>query len=348
MFVDRVNVEVRAGNGGNGVVAWRKEKYVPKGGPTGGDGGTGGSVYVLVDVNVDALDWFKHTRLLQAQHGGQGQSSCKKGKNGQDIFLKVPPGTQLRDGQTKELLFDAKEDKETFVLCKGGKGGKGNFRFRSSTNRAPNKATPGQPGEVKSIEMELKLLADVGLVGFPNAGKSSLLSVLCYRNVTIAPYPFTTLSPNVGFLHGKDTKRLLLADIPGIIEGAHKNRGLGLDFLRHIERTKVLMFVLDAAGIDGRDPLSDYTVLQEELKKHNPELLQRPFCIILNKIDCEGAQENILAFRKQLDSNANIFEVSCTERQGLTAVRDFLVQIFSAAEHSGRCQSLFLDGSLRP
>ena len=261
MFVDRVTIEVRAGNGGSGVVAWRKEKYIPKGGPSGGDGGKGGSISFIVDPNVDALDWFKHTRIIQAPHGGQGQGGCRKGKNGQDIVLKIPPGTQIKDSQTKELLFDAKVGGEPFVLCQGGKGGKGNFRFRTSTNRAPNKATPGLAGEIKTIELELKLIADVGLVGFPNAGKSSLLSALCHRHVTVAPYPFTTLSPNLGFIQCKGGVRILLADIPGIIEGAHENRGLGLDFLRHIERTTMLLYVLDAAGVDGRDPWSDFQIL---------------------------------------------------------------------------------------
>jgi GTP-binding protein len=325
MFVDRVTIEVRAGNGGSGVVAWRREKYIPKGGPSGGDGGKGGSVTILVDSNVDALDWFKHTRIIQAPHGGQGQGGCRKGKDGQNVILKVPPGTQIKDVQTKELLFDAKEGDGLFVLCQGGKGGKGNFRFRSSTNRAPNQATPGIEGGIKNIELELKLIADVGLVGFPNAGKSSLLSVLCHRHVAIAPYPFTTLTPNLGFIHAKGGKRIVLADIPGIIEGAHENRGLGLDFLRHIERTKVLIYVLDAAGVDGRDPLSDYHVLQKELKKHKSELLARPFCIILNKIDIEGAQEHVDAFRKEI-AHDYIFEVSCVEKQGLPAIFDFLVQ----------------------
>jgi len=325
MFVDRVTIEVRAGNGGSGVVAWRREKYIPKGGPAGGDGGKGASVLLLVDENVDALDWFKHMRIIQAPHGGQGQGACKKGKDGQDIVLKVPPGTQVRDGETHELLFDAQKGGESFVLCQGGKGGKGNFRFRSSTNRAPNKSTPGQEGEIKQIELELKLIADVGLVGFPNAGKSSLLSQLCYRQVSIAPYPFTTLTPNLGFLHGKEGKRVLLADIPGIIEGAHENRGLGLDFLRHIERTKVLLYVLDAAGVDGRDPLSDYQVLRKELRNHNPELLVRPFCIVLNKIDVEGSVEYVQAFRKDVQG-LFVFEVSCATKEGFHELREFLMK----------------------
>lgn len=322
MFVDRVNIEVKAGNGGNGVVAWRKEKYIPKGGPSGGDGGKGGSVIIRSDVNVDALDWFKHTRLLQAPHGDQGQSGCKNGKNGKDLILLVPPGTQIKDSETHELLFDTHEHSADFVLCKGGKGGKGNFRFRTSTNRAPNIATPGQEGETKKIELELKLIADVGLVGFPNAGKSTLLSVLCHRQVKTAPYPFTTLSPNLGFVSFKGDRRVLLADIPGIIEGAHQDRGLGLDFLRHIERTKALLFVLDASGIDGRDPLSDYQVLRQELHLHNPELLQRPFAILLNKIDVEEAQGNIAQFKQEVSKG--VCEISCQDKNGLDEVLRFL------------------------
>lgn len=326
MFVDRVTIEVRAGNGGNGRVAWRQEKYIPKGGPSGGDGGAGGNIVLAADSNIDALDWFKHTRLIQAPHGGDGQSGCKKGKNGQDILLRVPPGTQVRDGETGELLYDLNEPQAPFILCKGGKGGKGNFRFRSSTNRAPNIATDGTPGEEKKIELELKLIADVGLVGFPNAGKSTLLSVLCHRHVKIAPYPFTTLTPNLGFTSFKGGQRIVLADIPGIIEGAHDNRGLGLDFLRHIERTKVLLFVIDAAGIDGRDPLSDYKVLRAELEKYNPELLLRPACVILNKMDVEGSLETAQAF---LEANVPFIPISCVENEGLPELREFLRETFS-------------------
>lgn len=326
MFVDRVTIELRAGNGGNGRIAWRREKYIPKGGPSGGDGGKGASILIAPDTNVDALDWFKHTRTIQAPHGGDGQPSCKNGKNGQDIILKVPPGTEIKDAETGELLYDLNELEEPLVLCKGGKGGKGNFRFRSSTNRAPNIATDGLPGEIKKIELELKLIADVGLVGFPNAGKSTLLSVLCHRHVKIAPYPFTTLTPNLGFVSFKGGRRVVLADIPGIIEGAHDNRGLGLDFLRHIERTKVLFFVLDGAGIDGRDPLSDYKVLRSELENYNPELLERPYIVILNKMDLEGAVEQSEAFIK---AKIPFIPISCTENKGLEDIRKFLREIFS-------------------
>lgn len=321
MFVDRVTIEVKAGKGGNGRVAWRREKYIPKGGPSGGDGGRGGNILIAVDPNVEALDWFKHTRLIHAENGGDGQSGCKKGKDGQDIILRVPPGTEIRDSVTRELLYDLNQPTEPFVLCQGGKGGKGNFRFRSSTNRAPNIATDGVSGEERTIELELKLIADVGLVGFPNAGKSTLLSVLCHRQVKTAPYPFTTLVPNLGFVSFKGHERIVIADIPGIIEGAHDNRGLGLDFLRHIERTSALLYVIDAAGIDGRAPLSDYHVLRSELEKHNPELLERDACVILNKMDVEGANENAQAF---VEANIPFIFISCTEKTGLDQLKAFL------------------------
>jgi GTPase len=323
MFVDRITVLCKAGKGGNGVIAWRREKFIPKGGPAGGNGGKGGSIVLESDVNASSLDWFKNRRILKAKDGQAGGSNCKQGKNGPELVLKVPCGTLLKDSKTQEVIFDFTEPGQTFILCKGGKGGKGNWCFRSPTNQAPNICTPGQPGQEQEVELELKLIADVGFIGFPNAGKSTLISSLCNVEVRIAAYPFTTLQPNLGFISYKGGKRILVADIPGIIEGAHRNRGLGFEFLRHIERTKVLIFVLDAAGYDARSPLEDFEVLQKELSEYDPNLLKRPFLIALNKCDLEDSSLFIEEFKKKYSKHLPaIFCISALSGDGLKEVRE--------------------------
>lgn len=323
MFVDRVEIEVAAGNGGDGVVAWRKEKYIPKGGPAGGDGGKGGSVLIYVDPNCCGLEWFRHIRKIEADSGKNGSGSCCTGKDGQDVILKIPPGTILRDLETKEVLFDGVTAYETFVLCKGGKGGLGNDHFKSPTNRAPWIATPGEEGERRHVEFELKLIADVGLVGFPNAGKSTLLSKLACRDVAIGAYPFTTLSPNLGIIEYGAEKRIVLSDIPGIIQGAHQNKGLGLEFLRHIERTKVLLFVLDAGGTEGRTPVDDFLILRQELMTYDPGLLDRPSCCVLNKCDVESAKELVKIFRESI-AHPYVIEISALEGEGLEDLKEII------------------------
>ena len=320
MFVDRVELEIAAGDGGNGVVAWRREKYIPKGGPAGGDGGKGGSVRLYVDHNTSGLEWFRHIRTITAEHGGKGGSSCCKGKDGKDTILRIPPGTIVRDLETQEILFDGTTYRDECVVCRGGVGGKGNAQFRTSTNRAPNIATPGESGERRRIELELKLIGDVGLIGFPNAGKSSLLMKLTYTQVEIGAYPFTTLTPNLGFISFEGGRRVLLTDIPGIIEKAHENRGLGLEFLRHIERTRALLYVIDTAGVDGRDPVSDYQVLVQELRSYDPELAFRPSCIVLNKCDLEPSHERVLEFRQAIHHPC-IIEVSAETGAGLDQLK---------------------------
>lgn len=289
MFTDQVTVELFAGRGGDGIIAWRREKYIPKGGPTGGNGGKGGSVILRADPEVYSLDWFRNRRILKAENGQPGGSNLRSGKNGKDIILTVPCGTLIKDAENGEILRDMTNPGDEWIVCQGGKGGFGNDKFKSPTNRAPYKCTPGQEGEAVRVEFELKLIADVGLVGFPNAGKSTLIQTLARIKVKIGAYPFTTLQPNLGFITLKDESRIYLADIPGIIEGAHQNRGLGLEFLRHVERTKLLIFVLDASGIDGRTPLNDYKVLKDEIKAYNPDLLKRPYLVALNKIDDESS-----------------------------------------------------------
>jgi GTPase len=316
MFVDKVRLTLTAGRGGNGVIAWRREKFIPKGGPCGGDGGKGGSIYIETDSQVVSLENHRNRRIIQAQHGQPGGSNLCTGKNGQDLTLKIPSGTLIKNALTGEVLFDFVEKERQELLCKGGKGGKGNNRFKTSTNQAPYFCTEGEDGESLEIELELKLIADVGLIGMPNAGKSSLMSRITYLQVKIGAYPFTTLFPNLSYIHCEDQSRILVADIPGIIEGAHKDRGLGFEFLRHIERSAALIYVIDVSGLEGRDPLDDFRVLQNELRAYQPELLEKPSLIVLNKIDIEGAQEHLENFRREV-SSAEIFEISALQNIGI-------------------------------
>jgi GTP-binding protein len=326
MFVDRVTLDLVAGKGGNGVVSWRREKYIPKGGPTGGNGGRGGSVILKADVQVFSLEWYRNRRILKAENGRPGASSSRQGRGGKDIILKVPCGTLVKDATTKEVLFDFTEDGQEWVICKGGRGGRGNESFKTPTNQAPNFATDGTEGQSAQVELELKLIADVGLVGFPNAGKSTIISTLAHVRVKIAAYPFTTLQPNIGFIQCSDKSRIFIADIPGIIEGAHRNKGLGFEFLRHIERTKLLLFVLDASGIDGRDPSNDYRILRDETTKYNPEMLDRPYLIVLNKIDAEESalhcEQFYLDFPKE---KGHIYEISALEGTGIKELRQAII-----------------------
>ena len=322
MFTDRVILTLKAGKGGNGIVCWRREKYIPKGGPYGGNGGKGGSIILEVDQQIPSLESFRNTRTRKAENGVQGGPNNRQGRHGRDLILKIPCGTLVKEVATGMIIHDFTEDKEKKVLCRGGRGGNGNSYFKSPTNRAPNTATPGKMGEGVEVELELKLIADVGLVGFPNAGKSTLISSATDIKVKMAPYPFTTLRPNLGYLIEEDGERILFADIPGIIAGAHKNKGLGLEFLRHIERTKILLFVIDAFALDGRDPVEDFAVLQSELKAYNPELLEKPFLVALNKIDCEEAQENIRRFHERFD--VDTVEISALTGQGIDELIGFL------------------------
>lgn len=318
MFVDRVVIQFAAGKGGNGVVAWRREKFIPKGGPSGGNGGKGGSVILESDVQIASLDWYRNRRMLKAEHGGDGGSNCRQGRGGTDLILKVPCGTLVKDAHTGDILHDFTEAGERWVLCEGGKGGRGNDSFKTPTHRAPAICTEGKPGQTRHVELELKLIADVGLVGFPNAGKSTLISTLAGLRVKVAAYPFTTLQPNLGFIELDNYQRIYLADIPGIIEGASHNRGLGLEFLRHVERTKLLIFVLDASGIDGRTPSHDFAVLREEIGAYNAELLDRPYLVALNKIDTEESQSNIEQFCKDFQlPQHTLFKISAAYGEGL-------------------------------
>ena len=288
MFIDYAEIEVTAGRGGDGAIAFRREKYVPKGGPSGGNGGNGGSIIIKAHHNLTTLLDFKYKRKYKAEKGAPGGSSLKDGKYGKDIILKVPVGTIVKEQTSKKIICDLKEDNQEYVLAKGGKGGKGNSNFATSTNQAPRKAEPGRVGETKKIILELKLIADVGLVGFPNAGKSTLISTISAARPKIADYPFTTLEPNLGIVQYRDYNSFIVADIPGIIEGAHIGKGLGIKFLRHIERTKILLFLID---ISSEDYVNDFNILLNELKSYSEILSKKKVVIGLSKADIVTDEE---------------------------------------------------------
>ncbi len=282
MFVDEAKIFVKAGKGGDGAVAFRREKYVPKGGPAGGNGGKGGDVIFVADENLMTLLDFNYKRKYVAEDGKPGGNSLKDGKNGENVYIKVPVGTIIKDAETNETLADLTENGETFVAAKGGKGGKGNANFATPTNQTPRYAEDGKPGEERRIKLELKLIADVGLVGFPNAGKSTLISVISAARPKIADYPFTTLQPNLGIVRYKDYKSFAVADIPGIIEGAHEGKGLGLKFLRHIERTKILLILID---VTEEDYQTAYDTLMRELENYSEKLAAKEKLLAFTKID---------------------------------------------------------------
>lgn len=328
MFVDRVTLDLFAGKGGNGVVAWRREKSIPKGGPTGGNGGKGGSVFLEADVQAFSLEYYRNRRILKSENGHPGASSHRQGRNGKDLILKVPCGTLVRNVATGSILFDLTENGQQVCICQGGRGGRGNDSFKTATRQAPNFCTEGTEGQSCQVELELKLIADVGLVGFPNAGKSTLISALANVRVKIGAYPFTTLQPNIGFIKRKDQSRIFIADIPGIIEGAHLNRGLGIEFLRHIERTKLLLIMLDASGIDGRTPTDDFRVLRNELASYKQEMLERPYIVVLNKIDAEESAENIRVFKEAFPNEVSkLFMISALSGEGMPALYETICQL---------------------
>ena len=290
MFVDEVDVHVEAGNGGRGCLAFRREKFVPRGGPSGGDGGHGGSVYVVASPHVNTLINFRFHPEFSAERGEHGQGSNMTGHGGADLELAVPIGTFVYEriggaGEPYRLLADLAEEGQRVLVAKGGRGGLGNARFATSTNRAPRKVQPGEPGEVRDLRLELKLLADVGLVGFPNAGKSTLIAHISAARPKIADYPFTTLTPNLGVVRLGEDRSFVVADVPGLIEGAHRGQGLGHQFLRHLERTKVLVHLVDVSGASGRDPAADLDTVRRELELFQPTLAAKPQIVAANKID---------------------------------------------------------------
>ncbi|KPK32257.1 MAG: GTPase CgtA [Chlamydiae bacterium SM23_39] len=315
MFKDKISLNLQGGRGGDGIISWRKEKYIPKGGPAGGDGGKGGDIILEVDTNLISFEKFKK-KVIKAENGEHGKTKKQTGKNGKNLILKVPLGTVIKDLKTKKNLFDLTKKNEKYLLCKGGIGGRGNAYFKSSTNRAPYKFTRGIEGEKKEVELELKLIADIGLVGFPNAGKSTLFSSLTNSKTKIGDYPFTTLIPNIAYIKNSLFK-ISIADIPGIIKDAHKNKGLGLSFLRHIERTSILLFIIDISSIDKKNPLKDIKILKEEIKKYSPKILKKPFLVILNKSDKKEFKDNIKIFKNSYFDINNLFEISALKKIGL-------------------------------
>ena len=309
-FVDTAKITVRSGNGGNGVVSFHREKYVAAGGPDGGDGGRGGNVVVVADDHMSTLMDFRYKRKYVAENGMDGSGKRCTGKNGTDLVLKVPRGTVIRDAETQEIIQDISGD-EPFILCRGGRGGWGNQHFATPTRQVPRFAKAGYPGETREVILELKLLADVGLVGFPNVGKSTLLSVVSRAQPKIANYHFTTLFPNLGVVYVEEGVSFVMADIPGIIEGAAEGAGLGHDFLRHIDRCRLLIHVVDVSGSEGRDPVEDFQAINEELRQYSPELASRKMIVAANKVDIMQDPELLQRLREHVQAQGlEFFEIS--------------------------------------
>jgi GTP-binding protein len=334
-FVDEAKFYIKAGDGGNGCVSFMREKFIPKGGPNGGDGGKGGDVYLVADRNLRSLIDFRYRSHFKAESGAGGQGSDKHGRGGKDSILRVPLGSVIKDAETGTVLVDLIEPEQAFLAAQGGRGGLGNARFATSTNRAPRKATPGQPGEERWLIIELKLLADVGLIGLPNAGKSTLLSKLSAANPKIAPYPFTTLEPQLGVMHLKYSEPCIIADIPGLIEGAHQGVGLGHQFLRHIERTSILLHLIDVSGEDEQ-PLADYHVLAAELAAYKKDLLDRTHLVALNKIDLVD-EERLEEVKAQFAAlGVEVLTISAETGDGLESLKTILGDLLEqqrAEEH---------------
>lgn len=317
MFVDEVKVYVKAGDGGNGIAAFRREKYVPRGGPAGGDGGKGGDIVLQVDEGLQTLMDFRYNRHFKANKGENGMNKGKHGKGAPALMLRVPPGTMIYDDDTDQLLADLTEHEEEAVIAKGGRGGRGNMRFATSSNPAPRLAENGEPGEEINIRLELKLLADVGLVGFPSVGKSTLLSVVSAARPKIADYHFTTLAPNLGVVEIDMNYSFVMADLPGLIEGAHEGVGLGHQFLRHIERTRLIVHLVDMASIEGRDPYDDYVKINEELHQYSDALSDKKQIIVANKMDMPEAEKNLEQFKQKLQDDTSVFPISAVTKEGL-------------------------------
>ena len=319
MFVDRVKVHVKAGKGGDGIVAFRREKYVAYGGPYGGFGGDGGSVFFLVETGKTTLLDLRYNKKMEAKPGGNGKTKKMHGANGEDYVVKVPQGTIVKNLKTGHMIADLTQPGQEAVIAKGGKGGRGNFHFKSSKNTAPQYSEMGEPGEEFDIQVELKVLADVGLVGFPSVGKSTLLSVVTKARPEIAEYHFTTIAPNLGVVQVPDGRSFVMADLPGLIEGASQGKGLGHQFLRHIERCRVIIHVIDMGANDGRDPLEDYRIINEELAGYEYRLMERPQIVLANKMDLEAAQENLRRFREAYP-DVEVFETTTIIAEGLEPV----------------------------
>ncbi len=330
MYFDEVVIEVSGGKGGDGVIRFRREKYVPRGGPDGGDGGRGGDVVLIVDQHQNTLAHFRHQKQFKAQSGSNGQGKNQTGASGEDLYIKVPPGTMVFDELSGRFLGDLVEVGQELVVCKGGRGGRGNTRFKTSTNKTPRLAEKGEPPEEKTLRLELKLIADVGIIGVPNAGKSTLLSVVSNAKPKIAPYPFTTLQPNLGVAEVDGEIQLILADIPGLIEGAHKGEGLGHDFLRHIQRTRVLIHLLDGLS---EEPLLDLAQINSELALFDPALGEKPQIVVLNKMDQPEVEGKWPDLKKKLKDKGyqDVYAISAITRTGIKPVLYRAAQLLEEA-----------------
>ncbi|MGT2957936.1 GTPase ObgE [Streptococcus bovimastitidis] len=336
MFLDTAKISVHAGRGGDGMVAFRREKYVPNGGPWGGDGGKGGSVVFKVDEGLRTLMDFRYNRKFRAKAGEKGMTKGMHGRGSEDLIVPVPPGTTVKDAITGKVITDLVENGQEFVVAQGGRGGRGNIRFATPRNPAPEIAENGEPGEERELELELKILADVGLVGFPSVGKSTLLSVVSAARPKVGAYHFTTIVPNLGMVQTKSGESFAMADLPGLIEGASQGVGLGTQFLRHIERTRVILHIIDMSASEGRDPYDDYVSINNELETYNLRLLERPQIIVANKMDMPEADENLKVFKAKLAENYDefdelplVFPVSTLAKQGLDSLMDATAEMLA-------------------
>lgn len=331
MFVDEVNIKVIAGSGGDGCTAFRREKYVELGGPFGGNGGRGSNIIFKVDEGLRTLIDLRYNKIIKGNRGENGEGKNKNGKSAKDIIIKVPPGTVVRDNDTNLLICDLKNHGEEFIVAKGGRGGRGNTAFKTQSNPAPNFSEKGEPGEERYLKVELKLLADVGLVGLPSVGKSTILSKISRSKPKIAAYHFTTLNPNLGVVKTSDGRSFTVADLPGLIKGASLGEGLGDKFLKHIERTRVIAHVIDMGGVEARDPITDYQTILKELKEFDPKLLKKQQLIIANKMDLEKASENLSKFKDKI-KNIPIFEVSALNDEGFDKVLTYIADLLDEIE----------------
>lgn len=329
MFVDQVKIYVKAGNGGDGMVAFRREKFVPNGGPAGGDGGKGADVVFVVDEGLRTLVDFRFKRIFKAEHGEHGMSKSMHGRGAEDLVVKVPQGTIVKDIDTDEIIADLVAHGQRAVIAKAGRGGRGNKRFATPANPAPELSENGEPGQERNVQLELKVLADVGLVGFPSVGKSTLLSVVSAARPKIAAYHFTTIVPNLGMVDAGDGRSFVMADLPGLIEGASQGVGLGHQFLRHIERTRVIVHVIDMSGSEGRVPYEDYMAINNELEQYNLRLMERPQIIVANKMDMPEAEENLKEFKTKIAEDIPVFPISAVTKTGL---RELLLAIADKLE----------------
>ena len=333
-FIDEVFITVQSGDGGRGCVSFRREKFIPHGGPDGGDGGKGGDVILQSTSRRRTLYPFRFRRQFKAKNGVPGQGKQKTGKTAEDIIIEIPPGTLVSDAETNSLLKDFTQPGETYVVAKGGRGGQGNSRFKTSTRRTPRFAQPGESGQFLKLKLELKLLADVGIIGLPNAGKSTLISVISSATPKIADYPFTTLNPILGVVQPDQEEAFVVADIPGLIEGAHEGAGLGIRFLRHIERTRILIHLLDASTIDPQNPLASYEIINGELAQYNPLLTEKPQIVVLNKMDIPGTEQVAKIIQTAIEDR-QVLMISAATRKGIELLKLKLVEILDNL-HDGK------------